>query len=207
VVVILLISVTNLDPIKADIYYKQGMSYASTGQWDASIASFQRALKLAPEQDYYGIFLAGACVEKARAAPNVNERTAWLEEARTVLERGKALNPLNPDHTAKLGLLYRTWGEMTTEPAEREEKLRQAAAYYSQAAKLSPHSLPILTEWGQVYHLLGEYEQAIEKYQSALQLNSRYSQAYLLLGDTYVARGELEQAEKAYRQASELDKN
>jgi tetratricopeptide (TPR) repeat protein/O-antigen ligase len=206
VVVILLISVTNLDPIKADVYYKQGMSYASTGQWDSSIASFRRALDLAPNQDFYCIFLAGACVETARTAPNVNERAAWLEEARTALERGKALNPLNPDHTAKLGLFYRTWGEMTTEPAEREEKLRQAAAYYSQAAKLSPYSPPILTEWGQVYHLLGEYDQAIEKYQSALQLNSRYSQAYLLLGDTYVAGGELEQAEKAYRQASELDK-
>ncbi len=206
VAVILLIYVTNLNPIRADIYYKQGMSYANTGQWNASIAFFRQALKFAPDQDFYCIFLAGACVEKAKIAASAEERTAWLEEAQKALERGKVLNSLNPDHTSKLGLLYRTWGEMATEPAEREEKLRQAAAYYSQAAKLSPHSLPILTEWGQVYHLLEEYDQAVEKYQRAIQLNRRYLKAYLLLGDTYVARGELEQAEKAYRQASELDK-
>lgn len=204
--IILLIYVTNLNPIKADVYYKQGMSYAAGGQWDSSIASFQRALNLAPEQDYYDIFLAGACVEKAKIVSSAGERTAWLEEARKALERGKALNPLNPDHTAKLGLLYCAWGELTAEPAEREEKLRQAAAYYSQAAKLSPHSLLILIEWGQVYHLLGEYDRAIEKYQSALQLNSRYSRAYLLLGDAYMALGDLGQAEQTYQQAVESDK-
>lgn len=208
VAVILLIYVTNLNPIRADIYYKQGMSYANTGQWNASIASFQQALKIAPHQDFYCIFLAGACVEKAKTAASAGERTAWLEEARMALERGKALNPLNPDHASKLGLLYRVWGEMATEPAERREKLQQAAEYYAQAARLSPHSLPILTEWGQVYHLLGAYDQAIEKYQSALQLNSRYSKAYLLLGDTYMAMGDgdMEQAEKTYQQAVELDK-
>jgi len=206
VAVILLIYVTNLNPIQADVYYKQGMSYANIGQWNASIASFRQALKFAPDQDFYCIFLAGACVEKAKIAASAEERTAWLAEARTALERGKALNPLNPDHIAKLGLLYRAWGELATEPTERRGKLRQAADYYSQAAKLSPHSLPLLTEWGQVYYLLEEYDQAVEKYLRALQLNSRYSKAYLLLGDAYVAVGDLEQAEKTYQQAVELDK-
>ncbi len=206
VAVILLIYVTNLNSIRADIYYKQGMSYANTGQWDASIASFRQALKLAPDQDFYCIFLAGACGEKAKIVSSMEERIAWLEEAQKALQRGEELNPLNPDHTAKLGLLYLAWGEMTIEPAERKEKLHQAEEYYSRAAKLSPHSLPILTEWGQVYYLLGEYDQAVENYQRAIQLNRRYIKSYLLLGDTYMARGDLEQAEKAYRQASELDK-
>jgi tetratricopeptide (TPR) repeat protein len=183
------------------------MSYGNAGQWDASIASFRQALKLAPDQDFYCIFLAGACVEKAKIASGADERIAWLEEAQKALQRGKELNPLNPDHTAKLGLLYRSWGEMTAESADRKEKLLQAAEYYSQAAKLSPHSLPILTEWGQVYYLLGEYDQAIEKYQRAIQLNGRYIDSYLLLGDTYMAMGDLEQAEKIYQQAVELDKN
>ncbi|HID87242.1 MAG TPA: tetratricopeptide repeat protein [Anaerolineae bacterium] len=203
--VLLLISVTNLDPIKADIYYKRGMSYANSGQWDASIALFQQALKLAPEQDFYYIFLAGACVERAKIASSAYERAAWLEEGRKALERGKALNPLNPDHSAKLGLLYRVWGEMVAEPAEREEKLRRALEHYGQAARLSPHSPLILTEWGQVHHLLGEVDQAIEKYQRALQLRREYLEAHLFLGDAYVAMGELDQAAKAYRQAIELD--
>jgi len=205
--VILLIYVTNLNPIRADIYYKQGMAYANSGQWDASINSFRQALKLAPDQDFYCIFLAGACVEKAKIASSTDERIAWLEEAQKALQRGEKLNPLNPDHTAKLGLLYRAWGEMTAEPAERRGKLLRASDYYSQAAKLSPNSVPILTEWGQVYNLLGEYDQAVEKYQRAIQLNRGYIHSHLLLGDTYMARGDLEPAEKAYQQALELDKN
>jgi len=203
--VIPLISVTNLDPIMADVYYKQGMSYADNGQWDSSITSFQRALKLAPDQDFYYIFLAGAYVEKAKAALGPDEKATWLEEGQKALERGKELNPLNPDHTAKLGLLHRAWGEMATEPAERRDKLRQGLEYYGQASTLSPYSPPILTEWGQVYHLLGEYDKAIEKYQRALQLNREYLKAYLLLGDTYIAMGELDKAAKAYKQAVNLD--
>ena len=115
------------------------------------------------------------------------------------------LNPLNPDHTAKLGLLYRAWGEMAAGPAEREDKLRQALDYYDQAATLRPHSLPIFTEWGQVYHLVGQYDKAIEKYQRALRLHREYLEARLFLGDTYIAMGELDKAAKAYEQAVKLD--
>jgi tetratricopeptide (TPR) repeat protein/O-antigen ligase len=204
-VVVLLVSVTNINPIKADIYYKRGMSYADNRQWDSTIALFQEALKVAPEQDFYYIFLAGACVEKAKIASSAYEREAWLEEGRKALERGKELNPLNPDHSAKLGLLYRVWGEMAVGPAEREDKLRRALEYYSKAAELSPHSLPILTEWGHIYYLLGEVDQAIETYQRALQLNRGYLEAHTLLADAYVALGEWEEATEVYKQAVRLE--
>ena len=205
IAVILIISVTNLDPIKADIYYKRGMSYADSGQWDSSIALFQQAITLAPDQDFYYIFLAGACVEKAKTVSSAYEKAAWLEEGRKALERGKELNPLNPDHSAKLGLLYRVWGELATGPAEREDKLRQALEYYEQAATLSPHSPLILTEWGQVHHLLGEVDKAIEKYQRVLQLRRGHLEAYLPLCDAYVAMGEWDRAAEVYRQAVRVD--
>jgi tetratricopeptide (TPR) repeat protein len=52
---------------------------------------------------------------------------------------------------------------------------------------------------------MGEYDQAIEKYQRALQLNRAYLKAYLLLGDAYVAMGALDQAAGVYQQAVRLD--
>ena len=199
-----LIIMANLNPIKADIYYKQGLAYANSGQWDGSIALFQRALKLAPDQDFYCLFLAGACVEKARAASDTAQRSAWLEEAQRTLERGREISPLNPDHVSKLGLLYRAWGEMLTDQQEKTDKFNQALEYYRQAEALRPHDPNMFNEWGLVHSAKGEYDQAIDKYQRSLSLSSSSIQTYLLLGDAYQASGDFAQAVEAYERVIEI---
>jgi tetratricopeptide (TPR) repeat protein/O-antigen ligase len=199
-----LIIIVNLNPIVADIHYKQGLAYANGGQWDESIALFQRALKLAPGQDFYYLFLAGAWVEKAKAVSDVTQRSAWLEEARRALERGREISPLNPDHVSKLGLLYRAWGEMLTGPQEKAVKFDQALEYYRQAEALRPHDPGILNEWGLVHFDKGEYDQAIDKYQRSLGLNDSSIQTYLLLGDAYGASGDFAQAVEAYEKIIEI---
>ncbi len=199
-----LIIMANLNPIKADIYYKQGLAYANSGQWDGSIALFQQALKLAPDQDFYYLFLAGTWVEKAKAASDITERSARLEEARRALERGREISPLNPDHVSKLGLLYRAWGEMLTDPQEKAEKFDQALEYYRQAEALRSHDPGMLNEWGLVHFAKGEYDQAIDKYQKSLSLNSGSIQTYLLLGDAHGASGDFTQAAKAYEKIIEI---
>ncbi len=202
-----LIIMANLNPVKADIYYKQGLAYANSGQWDGSIALFQQALKLAPDQDFYYLFLAGTWVEKAKAASDITERSAGLEEARRALERGREISPLNPDHVSKLGLLYRAWGEMLTDPQEKAEKFDQALEYYRQAAALRSHDAGMLNEWGLVHFAKGEYDQAIDKYQRSLSVNSGSIQTYLLLGDAYGASGDFTQAVKAYEKIIEIAPN
>ena len=199
-----LIIMANLNPIKADIYYKQGLAYANSGQWDGSIALFQQALKLAPDQDFYYLFLAGTWVEKAKAASDITERSARLEEARRALERGREISPLNPDHVSKLGLLHRAWGEMLTDQREKAEKFDQALEYYRQAEALRSHDPGILNEWGLVHFAKGEYDQAIDKYQKSLSLNSGSIQTYLLLGGAYGASGDFTQAAKAYEKIIEI---
>ncbi len=195
---------TSLNPILADIRYKQGLTYANRGQWDGSMALFQQALKLAPAQDFYYTFLAGAWVEKARTVSDFAERSAYLEEARRVLERGREINPFNPDHVSKLGLLYRVWGELLADPQERAEKFDQASAYYRQAVALRPHDPGTLNEWGLVHFVRGEYDQAIDKYQRSLSLYSGSIQTYRLLGDAHAASGDFAQAAAAYEEIIEI---
>jgi len=199
-----LVFVLNLNPIRADILYKQGLAYANSGWWDESIARFERALKLAPGQDFYCLFLAGAYVEKAKTASDMAQRSALLNQARSVLERGRELSPLNPDPVSKLGLLYRVWGEMLTDLQERTEKLDQALEYYRQAQALRPHDTRILNEWGLVHFVKAEYDQAIDKYRRSLSIDSLSIQTHLLLGDAYRARGDFRQAEEAYRTIVEI---
>ncbi|MGA9349025.1 MAG: tetratricopeptide repeat protein [Anaerolineae bacterium] len=202
--VVILIIIANLNPIKADIHYKQGLAYANGGQWDESITLFQRALELAPGQDFYYLFLAGVYVEKAKTVSDMTQRSAWLEEAQRVLERGREISPLNPDHVSKLGLLYRAWGEMLTDQQEKAEKFNKALEYYRQAEALSPRDPKIFNEWGLVHFAKGEYDEAIDKYQRSLSLNNRSIQTYLLLGDAYRASEDFAQAMEAYETAIEI---
>jgi len=203
--VALLIFFTNINVVRADIVYKQGLFYEDGKQWDQSVALYKSALQLAPDQDYYLLFLGRVYVDMAGAASDASQRSILFEEARKVLERARELNPLNTDHTANLARLYRSWGEATEDPMERAEKLDRALEYYQEATALSPHSAQLFDEWGSLHHFKGEYGEAIEKYQRSLSLDKEYIDTYLLLGDAYRAIENLEGAAQAYKRAIELD--
>ncbi len=202
--VALLIFFTNINVVRADIVFKQGLFYEGK-DWNQSVGLYHIALQLAPSQDYYLLFLGRAYVEMANAAPDASQRDALFEEARKVLERARELNPLNTDHTANLARMYRSWGEATDDPMERAEKLDKALEYYRKATILSPNNAQLFNEWGSLHHFRGEYGEAIGKYQRSLTLDKEYIDTYLLLGDAYRAMENLEGAAEAYRRAIELD--
>jgi tetratricopeptide (TPR) repeat protein len=202
--VAVLIFVTNLSVIRADIIYKHAKSYFEAGHLDAGIALYRQAIKLVPKEDYYYLFLGSAYLEKAKDVSNPAERAALLEESRKVLESALQLNPLNTDHSANLARLYRTWGEVTSDSAQRAEKLGKSLEYYHQATNLSPHNAQLFNEWGLAYYISGNQEKALEKYQHSLSLDQEYHQTYILLGDLYLKEKELDKAADAYSKALEL---
>jgi tetratricopeptide (TPR) repeat protein len=203
--VAVLIFVTNLSVIRADIVYKHAKSYFQAGHLDAGIALYQEAIRLAPKEDHYHLFLGSAYLEKAKDVSNPAERSALLEESRRVLERALQLNPLNTDHSANLARLHRTWGEITSDPTQRAEKLEKSLEYYRQATNLSPHNAQLFNEWGLAYYIIGDQEKALEKYQHSLSLDQEYDQTYLLLGDLYLKKKDLDKSADAYSKALELN--
>jgi tetratricopeptide (TPR) repeat protein len=226
--VAVLVLTTNLSVIKADVVYKHAKSYFSAGQHDASIALYQQAIKLAPHEDYYYLFLGSALLEKAKRTPegpatlpeNISAaellsftpqqianlgREDLLIVGQSVLVEAQRLNPLNTDHTANLARLNRTWGQLASEPARRSEKLSQALEYYRQATNLSPQNAQLFNEWGQVYYILGDQEKALEKYQHSLSVDQEYHETYILLGDLYLNMKELDKAAEAYSKVLELN--
>ena len=203
--VAVLIFATNFNVIEADIVYKHAKSYFEAGHLDAGIALYQQAIKLAPKEDYYYLFLGSAYLEKAKSVSNPDERSALLEESRKVLETALQLNPLNTDHSANLARLYRTWGEIASDPAQRAEKLEKSLEYYRQATNLSPHNAQLFNEWGLTYYIVGDQEKALEKYQHSLSLDQEYDQTYILLGDLYLKKKDLDRAAETYSKALELN--
>ncbi|MBN1936883.1 MAG: O-antigen ligase family protein [Anaerolineae bacterium] len=229
IVVVLLAVNTNLQVVHADMIYKQAEPYATPGYWDFNIILHQKALALAPQEDFYYLFLGRGFLEKARSAAvaerlshtfKVSEILQLTPQQLTELSRGDLLNcsdavlieaqrinPLNTDHAANLGRLYRTRAEFESDAAHKQAYFDKALDYYGQATMLSPNAAHLFDEWGLVYFMMGQYEQAIAKYEYSLTIDQLYVNTYLSLGDAYMATKAYDQAERAYLGALALDPN
>ncbi len=199
-----LIYALNISIIKADIYYKQGKHYDNDRDWDKAIILYQESINYARGEDFYYLFLGRAYLEKASGIADANQRAPWLERARQILEEARRLNPLNTDHSANLARLYRTWAGMTSDPAKREQLLKRSLEYYNEATTLSPHNAQLFNEWGLVYVLRGEADEALEKYQISLSLDQKFEQTYLHLSNLYLNQKRYDEAAEASRRIIEL---
>ncbi len=174
----LLVFATNLNLIRADIYHNLGLAYGDAQQWDESVLFHRRALELAPQEDRYYFSLGQAYLVKAEM--DVARRSHWLEKARKTMEQARRMSPLNPDHLNNLGYLYHYWAVITTDPAERIERLNRSLKYYRQVMAISPSNL------GQL-------------------IRERVIEDYVLLGEAHMAMKEFDQAAEAYSQAIGMD--
>jgi tetratricopeptide (TPR) repeat protein len=223
------INYSNLNPIRADIVYKQADPWDRQGQWDVSIAHYKHAIDLAPTEDFYYLWLGRAYLEKAKTAKatttplfndqtqlegilNLNvQQTAGLGQtdsllaARAVLTRARQINPLNTDHSANLARLMRTWADMTTDPAQKKKFADQASQYYVEATSLSPHNAILWNEWATIdLYLKGDPDAALKKLDESLSLDTQFDQTYLLIGDTYMNKKNVDKDTAA--QQKDLDK-
>lgn len=205
VVCLIGVKTSNLDSIRADIFYKQGLNFDNNRQWDGSIAMYREAISLAPDQDFYYLFYGRAFLERAKVTSDPKQRADLLEMARKQLSRARDLNPLNTDHTANLARLYRTWAEVTSDQAQRVNRLNESLKYYQEAQALSPHNAQIINEYGSVYALMGQPDKALAKYNASLQIDAEFGQTYLLLGDLYQSQQDYDNAIANYQKAIKFD--
>jgi tetratricopeptide (TPR) repeat protein len=214
-VAMVILNQTNLKVIRADIIYKQGEEWGRQRQWDLAIAHHRRALELAPNEDFYYLWAGSAYLEKAKSAPAEGcimteqpdisavldlpiERTAQLcredllKSARTILMQARHVNPLNTDHSANLGRLYKNWADLSQDPEERSARIDQSIGFYDQAAALSPQNTIVMNELATVYlYQQGDLEKAWETIQRSLELDDRFEQTYMIAGDAHLRESEL----------------
>jgi tetratricopeptide (TPR) repeat protein len=221
-VAIFVVVTTNLNVIIADIYYKTGDAYDKSGRWEGSIPAYQRALNLAPSQDFYYLFLGRAFMELAKRVPDAQRapasytvsdlmnmkpdqltkmsRADMLNASLTSLLEARRLNPLNTDHTANLARLYRFWGE-ASDPA----MLDKAIDYYRQAIAISPNTAHLYDEWSLVYFIKGQYEEALAKLKQSAALDAQYTPTFVYLGDVYQSLNQPREALQAHLTAVKQD--
>jgi len=217
---VLTIFITNVSPIRADVYYKQawegyhkkaeGYAYYGLSKdervraYEIAIALYQQAIHYAPTQDHYYLFKGKGLLEWAEITSDKDTKLFLLEEGQATLERARELNPLNTDHTANLARLNRIRGNMATDQDQRRDFFLRSSEYYRQAVELSPSNAQLYNEWGLICASLGDQEQAMQRYQQSLALDEQFYQTYLLIGDLYLAQNKLPEAEEAYLRVLEL---
>ncbi|HEY52072.1 MAG TPA: tetratricopeptide repeat protein [Caldilineae bacterium] len=207
VVALFVIIGVNLNLVRADIYFKLGQGSDAQRDWRSSLVFYNRASKLAPQEDHYLLFKGRAYLEAARAAQDINQQTALLDQAETVLLNARALNPLNTDHSANLGRYYGTLANTLTDPAKQADALRLANESYQQATTLSPNAAHLQNEWAMVLFRLGEIDKARERLAHSLELDPDYADTYLRLGQIEVQQQNWLAALDAFDRAAALRPN
>ncbi len=192
IAVMVLATVTNLRIIQADIAFKMADPFTRGNQWPVAMVVYQHAIDLAPNEDYYYLFLGRAYLEQAKNLKTVDERRALFQQAEKDLKTAQRLNPLNTDHTANLARLYSWWASATDNAQERQEYAQRSNVYYEKALSLSPNNVVLWGEWATLdLNFLKQPEAGLEKLNHALELDDTYDRTYALLGDYYLnqARG------------------
>lgn len=186
VAVTLLIIVTNLNVAMADVYFKVGEAMRGYENWDASIAFYERAVKFAPGQDHYHLWLGKAYLE--RAMVDADYRTVWLQEAQEAMERAQEIDPLNSEPYAFMGELHQYWASVANDPQQVTERLETALANYRQAVSRNPlvegqrlkgHRMRAHRGLAEIYADSGRIEEAIAEAEAARDLASGDERAAL----------------------------
>ncbi|MBS1252638.1 MAG: hypothetical protein MAG451_01679 [Anaerolineales bacterium] len=194
---------TNINPIRADVFYKEGLGLSSAGNLHRAIGALEKSVALSPGEDRYRSGAGAAYAQMAQAAQEPDQREAWLSTAEGYLQEARRLDPYRADHVRNLGVLYRMWAQLSA-PSEQTSYLRQALRYYQQAAERNPVSVRIWREWGEIYAMLGEWGAAIERYERSLHLNGGFVDTWLLLAEARLRQTDYAGARQAYDQALTL---
>lgn len=238
---LVLVPVTNLNQIRADTIYKQAEPLRAQGQWDVAIAHYKRVLELAPDEDFYYLWLGEAYLEKASQAPEGTavfgpatqladmlrlnfqdtyrlSRADTLTAAEAVLNRARALNPLNTDHSANLARMYRRWADLYAgDVAARQTRLEMSSQQYQIATTLSPNNAVLWNEWATVQTALSDtvrqagdtvkadelFQDAQVKLERSFQIDQEFEQTYLIKAQLARSQGQVDEARSIYQQALE----
>ncbi len=188
----IVISITNVRIVHADIIYKRARPWDSAAiqernpaYWDNSIGIYQRAIELAPREDFYYLWLGRAYLEKSGLIEEVAERENLLEIAELELKAAQEINPLNTDHTANLARLFARWAG-ATQGESRATLLALAEDYYVDALSLSPQNAVIRNEYGRlVLSLDNDCEQAVGIFTDSIRIDPYYADTRSALTQTY----------------------
>jgi tetratricopeptide (TPR) repeat protein len=223
-VAILAIVYSNLQPIQADIVYKQAGAWDQQGPqplirgsnspmqgWDLAIEHHRLAIRLAPNEDFYYLWLGRALLEKARNHPNPAQNTIKIQE-------GDSFARVIEDNPADWGRVNE--GDPIPLPSAKlsqQDLLNSAKIILEEARTINPlntdHSANLARMWLQTTDVVADpaekerrYASAIAAYGTATTLSPNNAQLLNEWSKLHLKRGELEKAQELADKSLGIDK-
>jgi tetratricopeptide (TPR) repeat protein len=181
------VNTSNLQPIAADIVYKQANPWDQQGAqvlqqgtnvqgWDLAVEHYREAIRLAPNEDFYYLWLGRALLEKAKttqAAPptqSIKDNDAFTR----VIGDGWGRNTANPLPSAVLG---------------REDLLSAAKIILQEARVINPLNTDHSANLARMYRQSGDitqdaaikktrYDNSLKEYNVATSLSPQNAQLF-----------------------------
>ncbi len=166
-----------------DAYDYMVQSLLKLSRTDDAIQAYRQAIKLDPTNDSYHVHLG-----------NIYFSLGRYDDARSEYNEAVNLNPISTLNWYSLGQAYMQTGNY----AGAEQAFKTVNAYSPGGATFA---------LGQLYHLMGRYDDAVAELKSALLVNKDFGYAYLELGLVYADRKEFEKAEEQVSILSSIDQS
>ncbi len=179
---------------KASAQYDLGYSYYWLGQYDAAIAAFKEAVRLAPNNPYYHEMLGKAYYWQGKPA-NGGPSTR-LNEAIAEYQKALALDP-------KSAWMHSVLASAYTEAGRQEEALKEL----EEAVRLDPCDAEALFLLASQYDIMGRTQEAEEAYRRLTQLNPSMALAWQYLAVAASERKDHATAVEYFQAALRADPN
>jgi len=165
------------------IYNNRGIVLDNTGEYDAAITIYNRAIEIAS---------GFANIYNNRG----NAYAGKGEYNRAIVDYNKALeiNPGNVDTYFNRGITY-----------QNNNEFDRAILDFTKVIEINPGSTEAYVSRGAVYHEKGEYERAILDFNKAIEVNPKYIMAYRNRGAMYILLKKYTEAKKDFLKVVELN--
>ncbi|HEX8087626.1 MAG TPA: tetratricopeptide repeat protein [Blastocatellia bacterium] len=170
-------------PESAERYFKDGVSYYESGQYQQAIEAYRHAVGLNPEY--------------ADASYNLGMAYSSLGQYKEAIEAYKRAIRINPDYDAA----YYNLGHAYSNLKQYDKSVRA----FRQAIRKKPDSVEAYYGLGNAYLNSGEGEKAVHTFEEAIRLKPDNPYAYFNLGLLYFPAGPHAEAIDAFTQAIQRD--
>lgn len=172
----------------ADVFFKRGIIYLTSGYSQPALPELARAVSLNPNREIYWVKYGIAFEEAAKWG---EDKLALLQKADLIHRQTIAMNPLNGYDYNNLGRVYKFWGDYV-DPA----KLREAEKACRAASELDPYNVYFALDLASVQLSLRNWNDAKAISERLVRLFPDFAIPYAYLGYIALVEG---QSEAAYR--------
>jgi len=168
---------------RADLYFKQGLLFATPGKWKEAIAAFDQAVAIKPDEH-------DTFYNKGIALGNLGR----YEEAIAAFDQALAIKPDRHDAFYNKGIVLGNLG-----------RYEEAIAAFDQILAIKPDYHDTFYNKGVALGNLGRYEEAIAAYDQVLAIKPDYAQGIFNKACCYGLQGDAVTAIEFLQQAIELN--